>query len=126
MSQLTIAVIGASPHRHKFGNKAVRAYRERGWQVFPINPNARQVEGLTAYPSLRAIPPVKLDRVSVYLPPEIGLRVVDEIAAVGCGELWLNPGADSPELVRQAQGLGLNVVRGCSIVDIGISPHDLD
>jgi predicted CoA-binding protein len=78
---------------------------------------------LKAYPSLAAIPAdVKLDRISVYLPPAVGLKVLPEIAARGASELWLNPGSESDELVAAAQGQGLHVIQACSIVDIGVSP----
>jgi len=63
--------------------------------------------------------------VSVYLPPVVGLKVLPEIAARGCEELWLNPGSESDELVAEAERLGLNVIQACSIVDVGMSPHDL-
>ena len=69
--------------------------------------------------------PVRLQMISVYLPPAIGLKMLPEIAARGCQELWLNPGSESDELVTAAEKRGLNVIQACSIVDIGMSPHDL-
>jgi predicted CoA-binding protein len=53
------------------------------------------------------------------------MALLPEIAARGCDELWLNPGSDSDELVAAAREKGLNVIQACSIVDVGISPHDL-
>src|SRR5262245_17637814 len=121
----SIAVLGASTDRTKFGNKAVRAFVARGFEVYPVNPKATEIEGLAAFPSLAAIPAtVKLDRISVYLPPTVGLKVLPEIAARGCDELWLNPGSESEELVAAAEAQGLNVVQACSIVAVGLSPHD--
>jgi uncharacterized protein len=120
----SIAILGASAERSKFGNKAVRAFVARGYDVYPVNPKADEIEGLTAYPSLAAIPEgVELDRISVYLPPAVGMKVLPEIAARGCGELWLNPGSESEELVAAAEKQGLNVIQACSIVAIGMSPH---
>ncbi|HKB37347.1 MAG TPA: CoA-binding protein [Gemmataceae bacterium] len=126
MSQPTIAVMGASSNRRKFGNKCVRAYIRQGYQVFPVNPREKTIEGLKAYPSLAEIPVAALDRVSLYLPPRVGLGVLDQIAAKSVGQVWLNPGTESPELLARARELKLPVVRGCSIVDIGISPSELD
>ena len=121
----TVAILGASTDRSKFGNKAVRAFVARGFSVYPVNPKAPEIEGLTAYPSLAAIPAeVQLDRISVYLPPAVGLAVLPEIVARGCDELWLNPGSESEELVAAAEKEGLNVVEACSIVAVGMSPHD--
>src|SRR5262245_11260302 len=122
----TIAIIGASTQRSKFGNKAVRAYLRKGFDVYPINPRAGTIEGLPTYRSIREVPAPTLDRVSIYLPPAIGLKVIDDVAAKPCLEVWLNPGAESDALIARARELGLNVVCGCSIVDIGVSPHELD
>lgn len=121
----TVAILGASTDRSKFGNKSVRAHQAKGFTVYPINPKATEIEGLKAYASLADVPAGKLDRVSVYLPPAVGIKVLPEIAARGCDELWLNPGTESDELVVEAERLGLNVIQACSIVDVGIRPHDL-
>jgi hypothetical protein len=121
----TVAILGASADRSKFGNKSVRAHQQQGYTVYPVNPKADLIEGLKAYKSLAEIPPGKLDRISVYLPPQVGMAVLPEIAARGCDELWLNPGSDSDELVEAARAKGLNVIQACSIVDVGVSPHDL-
>jgi uncharacterized protein len=118
----TVAVIGASRDRRKYGNKSVRAHLKRGYDVFPINPHAGEIEGLRAYASITDIPPGPLDRVTIYVPPETGLTLLEEIAVRSPGEVWLNPGSDSEEIVRRARELGLNVIQGCSIVDVGESP----
>jgi predicted CoA-binding protein len=125
MIKPTIAIIGASKERHKFGNKAVRAYLRRGYHVFPVHPSTPKIEGLPVFKSIMDIPVEKLDRVSLYLPSNIGLQVIDEIARKPVGEVWLNPGAESPALIARGKELGLNVVVGCSIVDIGVDPGDL-
>jgi predicted CoA-binding protein len=122
----SVAILGASSDRSKFGNKAVRAFLAKGYDVYPVNPKGGEVEGLTVFKSLAEIPAdVKLDRLSVYLPPAVGLKMVPEMAARGCGELWLNPGSESDELVAAAENAGLNVIQACSIVAIGVSPHSL-
>jgi predicted CoA-binding protein len=122
----TVAILGASTDRSKFGNKAVRAFQARGYTVYPVNPKGGEIEGLAVYKSLSEIPAdVKLNRISVYLPPAIGLKTLPEIAQRGCDELWLNPGSESDELVAAAEQQGLNVVQACSIVGVGMSPHEL-
>ncbi len=120
----TVAILGASADRTKFGNKAVRAFHQQGCQVFPINPRETVIEGLPVFRSLAELP-VRPNLVSVYLPPAALLPLLPQIAAKGCDELWINPGADSPEVLAAATGLGLNVIQACSIVGVGMSPHDL-
>ena len=119
----TIAVIGASSDRRKFGNKCVRAYLAAGYDVFPVHPRETVIEGLNVYPSITDVPAEKLDRVSVYLPPLVGVGVMEQIAKKTVGEVWLNPGADSVDVLTRGHELGLNVVRGCSIVDLGMTPE---
>ncbi len=118
----TIAVVGASNDRRKFGNKAVRAYLRHGYTVIPINPHEQTIEGLQAYPSVLAVPG-PIESATVYVPPEVGATVVAELAEKGIGEVWLNPGADSEALVAQARALGLVPIVGCSIVGVGENPY---
>ena len=117
----TVAVIGASNNRRKFGNIAVRAFRQAGYTVIPVNPNATTVEGLRAYASVLEVPD-PIDMATVYVPPEIGLRVIGEIATKGIKEVWLNPGAESDALLEKARGLGIRPIEACSIIGIGLSP----
>lgn len=116
-----MAVIGASADRKKFGNKAVRAFKSFGWQVFPVNPKINEVEGLPVFSSISAIP-LRPNLVTVYLGPPVLLIILPEIAAKGCDEMWLNPGSDSPEVLAEAARLGLKVIQACSIVGLGLSP----
>lgn len=118
----TIAVLGASKDRGKFGNKCVRAYQGAGWQVFPVNlGSADPIEGLTTYRKLSEIP-ADLDRISVYLPPPVTLELLGDIESKGAGEVWLNPGSADARVLEEARRRGIAARPGCSIVDIGVSP----
>jgi predicted CoA-binding protein len=123
MSEQTIAILGASTDRSKYGNIAVRAYVDQGWTVYPVNPRADRIEDLKCYPSIRDVPD-GLERVSVYLPPQVLLGVLDDIAAKSPAEVWLNPGTESDDVLARAEQLGLNVIQACSIVDVGVSPSE--
>lgn len=120
----TIAVIGANSNRSKYANACVRSHLAEGWTVFPVHPSETQVEGLTVYRSLAEIPVEKLDRVSVYIPKDAALKFLDTVQPERIGEIWLNPGADDPEVVEKAKSLGLDVIQACSIVRLGRSPHE--
>ena len=123
MPEFSVAVIGASHDRRKYGNKAVRAYADYGYIVFPVNPNEATVEGLKAYPSLDAITE-PVDYVSLYVPPAVGVKLLPVIAAKKPKELWLNPGSESDDLIDAAADLHLRAIVGCSIVALGLDPHD--
>jgi len=121
----TIAVLGASKDRSKYGNKCIRAYQQAGYQVFPVNlGSSDDIEGEKTYRRLVDVPG-ELDRISVYLPPPVLVKVLPDIAAKGCDELWLNPGTESDEVLALAEQLKLNVIQACSIVGVGVSPSAL-
>lgn len=117
----TVAVIGASSERRKFGNKAVRAFQSAGYSVIPITPHHDTIEGLRAYRSVGDVPGA-IDMATFYVPPDIGLTLIDEMAAKGIAEVWLNPGAESAPLAARGRALGLTIIEACSIVAIGLSP----
>ena len=117
----TVAVIGASPDRRKFGNKALRAFREAGYRAIPINPHHDEVEGEKSYASVLDYPDA-IDMATVYVPPDIGEQVLESLAQKGIGEVWFNPGAESPEVLTRARALGIRPIEACSIIGIGMSP----
>ena len=119
-------VIGASTNREKFGNKAVRAFLRHGDEVLPVNSRAARhnetIEGLKVYPDVASVPG-PIDKATLYLPPALGIAAIEDLAARGdVTEIWLNPGAESPALLKRAKELGLDPIQACSIVAIGMEP----
>jgi predicted CoA-binding protein len=121
----SVAVVGASNNRNKYGNRAVRAYRAEGWRVYPVHPREAKIEGLPAFKSILEIPGA-VDRATIYLQPAVTLQVLEEIARKGVGELFLNPGSENDAVIVRVEAPGLLPILACSIVDIGRSPYDLD
>jgi predicted CoA-binding protein len=119
-----VAVIGASNNRRKFGNRAVRAFVSEGHTVIPINPHEREIEGLKAYASVLDVPG-PIDMASLYVPPAVGERVIDEIARKQIAEVWLNPGAESDALIARARALAIQPIVACSIIAIGQNPYTI-
>ncbi|MEO6239668.1 MAG: CoA-binding protein [Vicinamibacterales bacterium] len=117
----TVAVIGASSNRAKFGNKALRAFANKGYTVYPIHPTEAEVEGHKSYRSVLDVTG-DIELATLYVPAPIGVEVMDDIARKGIAQVWLNPGADDPRVVARARALGLKTVQHCSIMAIGESP----
>ena len=117
-----VAVIGASNDRHKFGNRAIRAFRQQGYTVIPINPHEASVEGLQAYGSVLDVPG-PIDMASFYVPPDVGERVIEDVAKKGIPEVWFNPGAESDALIARARSLDIRPIVACSIIGIGQNPY---
>lgn len=99
----------------------MRAFRDGGWTVYPVNANAQEVEGLKAYASITDVPE-PIDRVSMYVPPAVGVTMLEAIAAKQPGELFFNPGSEDAAAIAKAKALGLNPINACSIVNIGQRP----
>jgi uncharacterized protein len=125
-SKPTIAIVGASADRSKFGNRAVRAYASRGYQVFPIHPSAPMIEGHKAYASVNDVPVAELDCISIYLPPAVCLMALDDFARKPAKQVFFNPGADAPEVLERARELGMPAVVACSIIAVGVNPHAME
>lgn len=117
----TIAIVGASADRAKYGNKAVRAFIQGGWTVYPVNPSVEEVEGLQSYASVADVPG-PIDCISMYVPPNIGRKMLVAVAEKLPKEFYLNPGSESVDLVRDAEAIGLHPIQACSIVNIGLHP----
>jgi predicted CoA-binding protein len=117
----TVAVIGASSNRAKYGNKALRAFARQGYRVIPINPHETEIEGHKTYASVLDVPD-QIEMATVYVPGAIGVKIMDDLARKGVGEVWLNPGADEPQVLQRAKALGLNTIVACSITGVGDSP----
>jgi predicted CoA-binding protein len=120
---VNVAVVGASNDRSKFGNKAVRSYLAHGHRVFPVNPTEEEIEGARVFRSILDVP-AELDATLVYVPPDVTLTLLADIARKGPGTLFLNPGSEDARVVERAKELGLEPVLACSIIAIGDSPSN--
>ena len=111
-------MVGASDNRAKFGNRIYRVLRARGYTVYPVNPMMETVEGDRAYPDIGSLPG-GVEVLDIVIPPPRVLPVLDQAKAAGITRIWLQPGAESPEVLAHAAALGLEVVAGgpCAMVE---------
>ena len=119
----TVAVVGASSSRAKFGNKALRAFRAEGYRVLAINPNETEVEGVKTYASVLDVPG-PIDLATVYVQPDVTLRLLDEFQRKGIAEIWVNPGAEDEAVIAEARRRKMHVFFACSIIGIGRNPSE--
>ena len=111
VAQRTLAVVGVSRSGTKFGNTIYRELKARGYRVLAIHPQAAQLEGDPAYPSLSALPE-SAGGVVVCVPPAQAEQVVGEAAAAGIRHVWLQQGAESEGAIELGRRQGLNVIAG--------------
>ena len=119
----TVAVVGASSDRAKFGNKALRAFLAEGHRVLAINPNETEVEGVKTYASVLDVPG-PIDMATVYVQPDVTLRLLDEFQRKDIAEIWVNPGAEDAAVMAEARRRKMNVFFACSIIAIGRNPGE--
>jgi len=115
----TFAVVGASTNPEKYGRKFYDDLKAFGREVYPVNPRATTIDGDPCYPSVSALPAVPEVVVAV-VPPAITEKLVDELAAVGVKNLWMQPGAESPAAVARAAERGISTVYGGPCIMVGL------
>ncbi|MEC9332491.1 MAG: CoA-binding protein [Candidatus Thermoplasmatota archaeon] len=113
-----IALIGASNDRHKFGNKIYRDLRSKGYDIVPVNPKDKQIEGDRAYTSIGMMEELP-DIVNFVVPPPVAMKVAQEAVELGIEHLWFQPGSESNELETWLEGTkGINyLVNSCIMVE---------
>lgn len=116
LGQHRVAVTGVSRSPANHGaNVVYKRLRDRGYEVYAINPNAEEVEGDPAYPDLASIPD-GVDAVVVGTAPAHASATVDECVELGIGHVWFHrgPGGGSvdPEAARVAREHGIDVIEG--------------
>lgn len=116
----SFAVVGASADRSKYGNKVLRSYLQAGRRVYPVNPKLDEIEGQTSYPDLASLPET-VHGVSIVTPPAVTEAIVEQAAAAGIRQLWMQPGAESEAAIARAGELGLELIHSgpCVLVAQG-------
>ncbi len=109
IAQATLAVVGVSHDRTKFGNIVYRDLRSKGYRVLAVHPNHTTVEGDSCYPNLASLPE-RVDGIVVVVPPHATEQIVREADAVGIKRVWFQPGAESAAAIRYCEEHGLVVI----------------
>ena len=110
-----IAVLGVSRSGKKFGNTVYTELKQRGYQVFIVHPEAKDISGEPCYPNLSALQG-KVDGVLICLPPKQAEQALREAASAGMKHIWLQQGAQSPAVLAAARELGVDPVVGKCIL----------
>ena len=113
-----VVVLGASvkPGRHAF--MAMERLKKHGYKAIPVNPALTEVLGEQCYPNICDVPG-PIDTVTMYLGAEHSTPLIDDIIQAKPRRIIFNPGAENDALVKAAQGAGIEVVFGCTLVMVG-------
>ena len=113
-------VVGASPRRHKYGNKVLRCYQQNGRRAIPVNPREQEIEGVACVASVLDLPD-DVQSLSIITPPQVTERVVEQAIQKGIKHVWMQPGAESDKAVADCEAAGINVIAdgSCVLVVLG-------
>ncbi len=111
----TVALIGATENSAKYGYVIHRDLVRKGFVVFPVNPSRRTVGGVQAYASLSDLPATPTI-VNFVVPPEVTLAVLQQCLELGLKDVWVQPGAESPEVMAFLQENGFNYLANACIM----------
>ena len=115
MEQKKFAVIGATDNPEKYGNQIVKNLKSRGYEVYPVNPRIKEVEGLRCYPDLTDVP-VKVDVVDFVVPPKATEDILKQCKDLGLDRIWLQPGSESEAAIAFCQSNKLRVVHNVCVM----------
>ncbi|MGD8254456.1 MAG: CoA-binding protein [Syntrophobacterales bacterium] len=111
----TVVVLGASPKPERYSNQAVRALVEHGHRVIPIHPLLKKIAGVPAVSTLIGIT-VPVNTLTLYVDPERGKELLQDMINLGPDRVIMNPGTESDELEEELNGKGIAVLRACTLV----------
>lgn len=104
-----IAIVGMSRSGKKFGNMAGKELKSKGYEIYPVHPEASEIDGFTCSPNLKSLSG-KVDGVWISIPPQKVNAVLEEAAEIGLKNIWLQQGAWSSEVQQTIDRLNLAVV----------------
>lgn len=122
LSSEAFGVVGASSRRHKYGNKVLRCYQQNGRKALPVNPVEKEIEGEPVFATVADLPD-NVQSISLITPPQITEKIVDQAAARGIKNVWMQPGAESVAAIDFCRQQGLNVIAdgSCLLVVLGFT-----
>ena len=115
MAQKTFAVVGATDNPGKYGNHIFKNLKNRGYEVYPVNPKIKELDGVKCYPSLADIP-VKVDVVDFVVPPEVTEAIIKDCKQLELNRIWLQPGSESEVTIDYCRENNMKVVHDVCVM----------
>ncbi len=127
LSLKKIAIAGVSRKGDTAATAIYNKLKKSGYEVFPVNPFAEQIEGDTCYSSLFEIPE-KIEGVIIGTKPEDSMQIIEDCSKLGIMNIWIHQsfgkGSYDKKAVEKATELGLKIIPGacpmmfCEPVDV--------
>jgi len=115
IAQRRFAVVGATDNPEKYGNQIVKNLKNRGYEVYPVNPRLEEVEGIKCYHTIADIP-VRVDVVDFVVPPSATEVILQQCRELGLDRIWLQPGSESEAAITFCHENNLKVVHDVCVM----------
>lgn len=125
LAKKRFAVVGASRDPEKYGYKVYMTLKELGYTVYPVNPNADEIDGDSVYPTLDNLPE-PVDCIVSVVPPGAGFDLARMAGHLRIPFLWFQPGSDSESAVIEAQAQGVQVIYGGACIMVEARAYQSD
>lgn len=111
LSEKNIAVIGVSGSRKKFGYTIYKEFKSKGYNVYPVNPNAKEIDGEECYPDLLTLSKSRRIEVAILVVPPLSVKIVIRDAYLaGIKKIWMQQGSESEEAINFCKEKGIDVI----------------
>ena len=115
MAQRRFAVVGATNNTEKYGYQIFKNLMNRSYEVYPVNPRLKELDGVECYATINDIP-VKVDVVDFVVPPEVTEAVLKDCKRLGLNRIWLQPGSESEAAIAYCHENDLRVVHDVCVM----------
>lgn len=115
LSQESFAVVGSFRNETKYAYRIFKKLKEKGYNVFPVNPRGGEIDGSKCYPNIKDIPE-NIDVVNIVTPPKVTVNIVKDCKDKGIKRVWIQPGAEDKEVIDFCKQNNINVVYGLCVM----------
>lgn len=115
LKQRRFAVVGSFRNESKYAYQILKTLKNKGYEVYPVNPRLKEVEGLSCYANVKDIPAV-VDVANIVTPPRITEQIVRECKEKGITRVWLQPGAESEDAIKFCKDNNIKIIYGLCIM----------
>lgn len=111
LEQKSLAIAGVSRSGKGFGNAVLKDLTAKGYEILPVHPEAAEVGGVRAYPSLAELPP-EVGGLILVVPPKQTEVLVQKANELGIRRVWMQQGAESEAAIQFCAKNGIDAVHG--------------
>ena len=114
LSAKEIAIAGVSRNKTKFGYNAFKLFRSKGYDVYPINPNANEIDDVLCYQSVKDIPTV-VKNLLVVTPSNQTESIIKDSLSLGFTHIWIQKQSETPESIALIENSNMKLIKNSCV-----------